>query len=43
MKPMLNYVMTAIETAIMMMIMLLPEARWFFAAGLHIRSYYRPS
>ena len=40
---MLNYVMTAIETAIMMTIMLLPEARWFFAAGLHIRSYYRPS
>ena len=40
---MLNYVMTAIETAIMMIIILLPEARWFFAAGLHIRSYYRPS
>ena len=40
---MLNYVITAIETAIMMTIMLLPEARWFFAAGLHIRSYYRPS
>ena len=35
--------MTAIETGIMIKIMLLPEARWFFAAGLHIRSYYRPS
>ena len=35
--------MTAIETAIRIKIMLLPEARWFFAAGLHIRSYYRPS
>ena len=40
---MLNYLMAAIETAIMMTIMLLPEARWFFAAGLHIRSCYRPS
>ena len=37
----LNLCKTAV--VMMMMIMMTPEARWFFAAGLHIHSCCHPS